>query len=76
MRETKTTEEDIGLLKANGYTQLTEEYTPEEEEMMARAVAQLEKNSRSYIIVEGESGKSIWTKTRFTLTERAGEDGQ
>lgn len=70
----KLTEDSIPLLKANGYKQLTDEYVlPDEEEFMARAIAQLEKNSRSYAIVEGETGPCIWVKAPWQLADLSRE---
>jgi hypothetical protein len=70
--------EDTTLLEANGYIQLTHEYTlPAEEELLARAMAQLEKNSRTYVLAKNDIGVAIWVKKpfgAFQLTEYSRKD--
>jgi hypothetical protein len=65
---------DTALLEQNGYQALTHEYVfPEEQEMFERAKAQLDKNSRAYVIVPTEQGAVIWTKQRLCFTDKCGE---
>jgi hypothetical protein len=77
MNETLIVEESgIPLLRAQGYIPLTDEYIlPEEEEIMERAIALQEKNSRTYMLVRNDIGMAIWIKSRFVLIDsQRGED--